>query len=221
MPICRWHLWSLQYLLHFINHQLIISPAHPPICQFPLLLLHSSPLTLQASISALFVIPSISPTHPSLPSTSAQGCQSFRDPVSCEIAQIAVALRLAQQQRGENERERERKESERFYASTLLNLNWSPPSLPLPPLIHSDMDKHTHSCKTAYLPTTVQVAYLPPNTHTQWTSSTPHHQHHRIWTCNHTGAFATLTIKTPPPLCFSVRVTSHNNSKRACSPQEG
>lgn len=37
---------------------------------------------------------------PSLPPTPAQGCQSFRDPVSCEIAQIAVALRLAQQQRG-------------------------------------------------------------------------------------------------------------------------
>lgn len=44
----------------------------------------------------------------------------------------------------------------------------SPPSLPLPPLIHSDTDKHTHSCKTAthYNPNTFPPAHI----HTQSTA---------------------------------------------------
>lgn len=45
-------------------------------------------------------VPHYPPPPPPPPPTSAHGCQSFRDAVSCEIAQIAVALRLAQQQRG-------------------------------------------------------------------------------------------------------------------------
>lgn len=54
-------------------------------------------------------------TFPPLPApvimtpTPAHGCQSFRDSVSCEIAQIAVALRLAQQQSGEKDRIRVQK----------------------------------------------------------------------------------------------------------------
>lgn len=154
------------------------SPLQSVHLQFPLSLLYiyrlrrSFPPSLRS-----FLIPSISPSPPSLPPTSAQGCQSFRDPVSCEIAQIAVALRLAQQQKGEIDREKKR---ERFYASTLLNLNRPPaplpPSLPLPPLIHSDMDKHTHSCKTAYLPTTTQIP-PPAHTHSQLLLH-PHHHHH-------------------------------------------
>lgn len=153
---------------------------------------------------------SISPSRPSLPPTSPQGCQSFRDPVSCEIAQIAVALRLARQQRGERQRKKKR---ERFYASTLLNLNRPSPSLPLPPLIHSDMDKHTHSCKTAthYNPNTSPSTH----THTQHLHPPPSPPALSMW------PRTTLMVKTPRPLCFSVRVTSQNNLTRACSTREG
>jgi len=37
-----------------------------------------------------------------------------------------------------------------------------PPLLPLLPLNHSDVDKHTHSCKNAYVPTTAPTS--SPNT---------------------------------------------------------
>lgn len=83
----------------------------------------------------------------------------------------------------------------------------APPTTPPDsPLTHSDMNKHTHSCKTSYLP--LQPKHLPP---AQSTAPPPRstEQHHGL---------ATLAVKTPPPLCFSVWVTRHNNSWRACSP---
>lgn len=126
---------------------------------------------LQTSISALFVIPSISPSHPSLLSTSAQGCQSFRDPVSCEIAQIAVALRLAQQQRGESERERERKRERE-----ILCFNTSEPeSAPLPHCPFLPLFTQTWtSTRTAARPHIypLQSKYLPP-THNSELSHPP------------------------------------------------
>lgn len=96
------YLWTIFSILSAISSSsplLILQSVH---LQFPLSLPHSSPLPLHLSLPS-----------PHYPPTSAQGCQSFRDPVSCEIAQIAVALRLARQQRGERQKGEREREGER------------------------------------------------------------------------------------------------------------
>lgn len=146
--------------------------------------IHRLCCSIPPSLRSSSFLPSL-PTLPHYPPTSAQGCQSFRDPVSCEIAQIAVALRLAQQQRGEIDREEERKrERERFYASTLLNLN-HPPHLPCPPhslcpflpLFTQTWTSTRTAARLHIYP--LQPKYLPPtHTHTHSQLLHPHHHHH-------------------------------------------
>lgn len=90
----RWGVLAFsEHLLHVVSHQLLISPSYFPICP-------SSLSTVTPPHPSLPPVPHYYPPTPTPTPTSAQGCQSFRDAVSCEIAQIAVALRLAQQQRG-------------------------------------------------------------------------------------------------------------------------
>ncbi|KAI3361326.1 hypothetical protein L3Q82_013504 [Scortum barcoo] len=80
----------LKHPLHFISHQLLISPAHPPICPSSISTVTS---TFIAS-DAPSLHPSISPSPPSLPPTSAQGCQSFRDPSAVPMALKPVVFLL-------------------------------------------------------------------------------------------------------------------------------
>ena len=121
---------------------------------------------------------SISPSPPLITPPSAQGCQSFRDPVSCEIAQIAVALRLARQQRGERQRKRKRKrERERDF---LLQHFWTwiapLPRCPFLPLFTQTWTSTRTAARLHIYP--LQPKYLPPahthtHTHTHPTSSPP------------------------------------------------
>lgn len=115
------------------------------------------------------------PSPPPLP-LSLQGSQSFRDPVSCEIAQIAVAYRLAQRQRERKRKGMREKRTER----EIFCSNTSEPFLP-PLFKHTDTQAHAQ----------LQDCISPPyHLHllSTYKSSTPHD-------------------KTPPPLCFSIRVT--------------
>lgn len=117
---------------------------------------------------------------------------------------------------GEVEQKRRKKEKwegrGRFYASTLLNLN-RPHShrCPVLPLFTQTWT----STRTAARVQTQRNTNTSPGTHT--------HSHAppsapaspaalSMWPCT------TLTVKTPPPLCFSARVTSQKNLWRGLRP---
>lgn len=141
--------------LHLISSSPLLFIPQSVYLHFPLSLLHSSLLPFHPSL-------------PSLPPTSAQGCQSFRDPVSCEIVQIAVALRLARQQRGGGDREKERE---------ILCFNTSEPESPTspsPPSPYSLRHGQAHAQLQDCYP--LQPKYLPPQhtyTHRQLLPSSP------------------------------------------------
>lgn len=119
----------------------------------------------------------------------------FKEPVSCEIAQIATALRLARRMR-KRKTKRQRREG-RFSAPTLLNCSY---------LHQYSNHPHTHTHEHTQLQHAVpdllllSLSMLSGQTPPPPFPSSTHIDTHP---CSHST--------TPSPLCFTIQVTSLNN----------